>query len=202
MADISTTTETDGSFTLTNNHTQIHKNTSSPILIQAGEISFTLSEQTKVAISIYDLGGKQVYHSEKNYASGRHAIASPYKSTGIVILKVNIGNDAHVFKSSPFRTIEVERKASKDNSSALGRLAKATPVIADLISVVKEGQINYHDSIKSADTSGVLVTLIPNAGNLTDVDGNTYQTVQIGKQIWTVENIRTTTYNDGEKLFR
>jgi uncharacterized repeat protein (TIGR02543 family) len=32
---------------------------------------------------------------------------------------------------------------------------------------------------------------------VTDIDGNVYNTIRIGKQVWTVENLRTTKYNDG-----
>lgn len=35
---------------------------------------------------------------------------------------------------------------------------------------------------------------------VTDIDGNVYHTVSIGSQCWTVENLRSTRYNDGAAL--
>lgn len=37
-------------------------------------------------------------------------------------------------------------------------------------------------------------------GTVTDIDGNTYTTIEIGTQVWMMENLRTTTYRDGTPI--
>jgi len=53
----------------------------------------------------------------------------------------------------------------------------------------KEGYLTKHRSLAKSEFEALSVRMMPSAGSVTDIDGNSYQTVSIGKQEWTVRNL-------------
>ena len=58
----------------------------------------------------------------------------------------------------------------------------------------KNEQIVIEVNIPTAISKG------KDGAKLTDTDGNVYTTIKIGNQMWTVENLRATKYNDGSPI--
>lgn len=101
--------------------------------------------------------------------------------------------------------IKVNRKPSsahaenKKNGLSNEPDSEAQPK-TDVLEVTKEGSLNHRIAVKVRDTNGIDIRMLPNAGNVTDADGNVYQSVRLGNQVWTVENLKTTKYNDGSAI--
>lgn len=201
------TTGADGQFTL-DVTTAILPGNSKSLLngltarISGNMLNVRLAEQSAVEVATFDLTGKALSTVRKTCDAGSHSIALPYRGTGIYLYKLKSGNRELLFKGNSVGGVSagsaVSSQVSLQNSQA--KQSKRMAAINDVIAVIIEGYLNYRCVIENPDTSGIVIKMIANAGNVTDADGNVYQTVKIGKQVWTVDNLRTTRYNDSTPI--
>ena len=206
-AGIITTTLKDGCFTLngipTNNQRQNPARLSNGTIftLSNGHLHFSINERSVVEIEVSNLQGRIILSLRKTIDAGPHSLSLPAIGSGINIFRVKIGDDTHVFKaaiSGPISSI-----SSMTVQGATGALSKQSRIkeqIDDVIVVIKAGYLTYRMNVSNSDTNGILIIMIPSASTVTDIDGNEYQTVIIGNQEWTVENLRTTRYNDSTPI--
>lgn len=201
-------TGSDGRFTLvitpesiiSGNSTLLQRDLS--VKITGNMLNITIEKRAAVEVGIFDLCGKAVSAVCRIMDAGSHTLSLPNCGTGIYLYKVKVGNREIALKgNSIIRTSPGDFLMSNGlSSNASVKQAKASEVTGNHITAIKEGKLNYRCVIGNNDTSGVIIKMIENAGDLKDVDENVYQTVRIGNQVWMTENLRVTKYNDGTTI--
>ena len=95
--------------------------------------------------------------------------------------------------------------STSHNPTTSGNKVASGSGSGNFVSILRDlnGSTTYYVRAYAVKTSGtiygqeVALTTLPYYGTLTDADGNLYNTITIGTQVWTVENLRTTKYRDG-----
>lgn len=206
-AGLTTTTGADGSFNLSgiigiNFHINRPLSRKLSITINDGLMTVHIRERSTVKINAYTIQGKAVSAVQQTMDVGTYYITQPFKGSGVYFYAIQSGDDEFVLKSPSFGAGSQATAAAFQVLSfgVPDRRAQGHVPVNDLIAVTKNGYLNYRVKVTKSDTSGIEIKMIVCAGTMTDIDGNFYQAAKIGNQVWTVENLKTTRYNDGSAI--
>lgn len=168
--------------------------------ISKNVMSITIMKQANIEVTAYNLVGKALTTIRKSFNAGTHSVTLPFLESGISLYKVKSGTSELLLKVNSVNRISTGFSLGNQDLPAKNVMTNIVNPFNDVLAVTKTGYLNYRCAQYNSDTSGLMIKMIPNAGDLTDVDGNVYQTVRIGNQIWMAENLRVTKYNDGTPI--
>jgi len=176
------------------------------------KIDLFLSNGERIKISIRDILGREVAYYEKDLNAGHHSFEF-YPSSEKCYFLTATGNQMH-------KTIKMMNAAAITSHGERCRLVYAG---YEKMSGFKSNKATNRfgftlgDELKFTSYTGVEVAEItdaptgsqtyvfqfdgwtpcPGIPTITDIDGNIYNTVQIGNQCWMKSNLKTTTYQNG-----
>ncbi len=191
------------------------------------EVNLYLSEKDDIKITISDILGRELTHYENTLRRGKHSFAfysgiEKYylltvtgKQTSKTIKMLNASNNTANGERCKIVYGEYENSMNDFKSHCLRRVA---PTLAEkainnfVFSIGDELRYSAFTDVEVVEMSDSPLnskiyifqfegwTSCPGISTVTDIDGNIYNTVQIGTQCLMKENLKTTTYQNGASI--
>lgn len=180
------------------------------------EVNLYLSEMDDIKITIRDILGRELTHYKNTLNRGNHNFAfysgnEKYylltitgKQTRYTIKMLNAGS--HMTTGEKCKIDYNGRKGNVSGFKSQQTINNFGFNLGDELKYIAYTDVEETEIIDSPAGSQVYTfqfdgwTPCPGMTTVTDIDGNIYNTVQIGNQCWMKENLKTTTYRNGTSI--
>ena len=190
------------------------------------QVTIAVAESSPLSLEIMDLNGRLI--AEQNYASidrGTHQFSIQLSTPQMYLLTAFQNGKAFSIKmlnkgnagidKIEYKGVVLDKKVKLQTKSNTKGIINHPFDYDDLMTFKGYAFIDNEAFESAIDTetqhhSGIIMLTFevemtdgqpcPGMATLTDIDGNTYNTVQIGNQCWMKENLQTTKYADGTTI--